>query len=127
MPTSPLAMTIGAQAYSLKKVNQDGYGSVFIDKTTVAGTEVKLTIKHANEGKPKATLSGTGYQSTQFERHVCDLEVTVYDVNGFPRVTQSYQHIRNLRGSSATAVGDVAQALAAFMTANADAIVAWDN
>lgn len=125
--TSPMAITIGAQAYSLTKKNQDSYGSVWMDNTTVPGTEVKITIKHANEGKPKTVLSGAGYVQSQFERHQIDLQVTVTDANGFRKVTQSYTHIRNLQGSSVTAVGDVAQALAVYVNANADSIVGWDN
>lgn len=125
--TSPMVITIGAQAYSLTKKNQDNYGSTWMDNTTIAGTEVKVVIKHAYEGKPKAVASGTGYIQSQMERHSIDLTVTVTDANGFQKVTQSYQHIRNLRGATVGAVGDVAQALATYTNANADALVAWDN
>jgi len=125
--TSPMTITIGAQAYSLTKKNQDNYGSVWMDNTTIAGTEVKVTVKHAYEGKPKTVASGTGYVSSQMERHIIDLTVTVTDVNGFAHITQSYTHIRNLRGSTVGAVGDIAQALAVYVNANADALVAWDN
>lgn len=127
MLTSPLTITIGAQAYSLKRKNQDNYGSVWMDNTTVAGTEVKLTIRNAYEGKPKTAASGTGLVQTQFERHVADLEVTITDENGFARTTQSYTHIRNLRGSVVGDVGNVAQALAVWVNANADDLVAWEN
>lgn len=125
--TSPMAITIGAQAYSLTKKNQDNYGSVWMDNTTIAGTEVKVTVKHSYEGKPKTVASGTGYVSSQVERHIIDLTVTVTDANGFAKQTQSYTHIRNLRGSTVGAVGDVAQALAVYVNANADALVGWDN
>jgi hypothetical protein len=47
MLSSPLTITIGAQAYSLKRKNQDNFGSVWMDNTTVAGTEVKLSIRNA--------------------------------------------------------------------------------
>lgn len=124
---SPMVITIGAQAYSLTKKNQDNYGSTWMDNTTIAGTEVKATIKHAYEGKPKAVASGTGFIQSQNERHIIDLEVTVTDGNGFQKKTQTYTHIRNLRGSTVGAVGDVAQALAVYVNANADALVAWDN
>lgn len=127
MLTSPLAVTIGAQAYSLKLKNQDNFGAVYMDNTTVAGTEVRLDIKHSYEGKPKSTASAAGIVQTQFERHILDLKVTVTDANGFQKVTQSYTHVRNLRGSNVGAVGDVAQALSAFVTANADAVVAWES
>jgi len=127
MLTSPLAITIGAQAYSLKLKNQDNFGSVYMDNTTVAGTEVRLDIKHAYEGKPKSTVTAAGLAQTQFERHILDLKVTVTDANGFQKVTQSYTHVRNLRGATVGAVGDVAQGLAAFVTTNADAIVAWES
>lgn len=124
--TSPITITIGSQSYSLTKKNQDNYGSIWLDKSTVAGTEVKLEIKHAYEGKPKNQLSGAGYKSVQTERHIVDLTVTKFDVDGFPTVTQSYTHIRNQRGAVVGDVGDVAQALSAFVTSKADDLVAWD-
>lgn len=127
MLDSPLTITIGAQAYSLKKKNQDNYGSVWMDNTTVAGTEVKLTLKNSYEGKPKTSPSGAGLVQTQFERHIADLEVSVTDEQGFVKTVQSYTHIRNLRGSVVADVGNVAQALAVWVNANADAIVAWEN
>lgn len=125
--TSPMVITIGAQAYSLTKKNQDNFGSTWMDNTTVPGTEVKIVIRNSYEGKPKTTASGTGLIQSQFERHVIDLTVTTTDGSGFQKVVQTYTHIRNLRGSVVGAVGDVAQALAVYVNANADALVAWDN
>jgi hypothetical protein len=126
MLTSPIVITIGAQAYSLKLKNQDNFGAVYMDNTTVAKTEVKLEIKHAYEGKPKTALSGTGYVSTQMERHVADLTVTTFDSNGFPTVIQTYDHIRNSRGAVPADVTNVAKGLSAFITAQAANLVAWD-
>lgn len=122
-----MVITIGAQAFSLTKKNQDNYGSTWMDNTTVPGTEVKVAIKHAYEGKPKSQASGSGFVQVQMERHIIDLTVTVTDSNGFQKVTQSYLHIRNRRGDTVGAVGDIAQALAVYANANADALVAWDN
>lgn len=127
MLTSPLTITIGAQAYSLQRKNQDNYGSVWMDNTTVAGTEVKLTIKNSYEGAAKNQLTSDGYKSVQMERHIADLTVTKFDASGFPTVTQTYTHIRNQRGAVVGAVGDVAQALAVWVNANADALVAWES
>lgn len=127
MLTSPIAITIGAQAYSLKLKNQDNFGAVYMDNTTVPGTEVKLQLKHSYEGKPKSIASAAGVVQTQFERHIADLTVTVTDANGFQKTTQSYTHVRNLRGANVTAVGDVAQALSAFITSKADDLVAWES
>jgi len=126
MLTSPITLTIGAQAYSLKLKNQDNYGSVYMDNSSVAGTEVKLQIKHSYESKPKSQLSGSGYVSTQMERHVADLTVTTFDANGFPTVIQTFTHIRNKRGATVGLVGDVAQALAVWANTNADNLVAWE-
>ncbi len=129
MPTSPLALTIGAQAYSLKRVNQDNFGSSWLDKTTVAGTIVELVFKHSTEGKPKLSASGSGMVSSQMERHVVDLKVTTYDANGFPTVIQTYMHIRNRVGAAVTPVADAAKALATFINVSgqAAAIVGGDN
>jgi hypothetical protein len=127
MLTDPMVITIGAQAYSLKKKNQDNNGSTWMDNTTVAGTEVKVTVRHAYEGKPKVSPSGSGQVQTQYERHIIDLVVTKFDGNGFATVTQSYTHIRNLRGAVVGAVGDIAQALATYVNAQADNLVAWET
>lgn len=127
MLTSPLAITIDAQAFSLKLKNQDNFGAVYMDNVTVPGTEVRLDIKHAYEGKPKSIASAAGVVQTQYERHSVDLKVTVTDVNGFQRTTQTYTHIRHLRGASVVSVGNVAQGLAAFVTLKADDIVAWES
>lgn len=127
MLTDPMVITIGAQAYSLKKKNQDNNGSTWMDNTTVAGTEVKVKVSHAYEGKPKNTPSGSGLVQTQYERHIIDLTVTKFDANGFATVMQTYTHIRCLRGAVVGAVGDVAQALAVYVNAQADNLVAWEN
>ena len=126
MLTSPTTITIGAQAYSLSRKNQDNYGSTWMDNTTVAGTEVKLVLRNLYEGKPKSTLTSDGYKSVQNERHIVDLIVTEFDASGFPTVIQSYTHIRNQRGDVVGDVGNVAQALAVWVNANADALVAWE-
>jgi hypothetical protein len=129
MLTSPLAITIGAQAYSLKRINQDNYGSVHLDKATVPGTEVKLTIRNSYEGvqnQPNA-LNSLAIRRKQMQRTIVDLEVTKFDSDGFPTVTQSYQHVRSERGASVVAVADVAQALDSFVTANAEALVSWES
>jgi hypothetical protein len=126
MLTDPMVITVGAQAYSLKKKNQDSNGSTWMDNTTVPGKELKVVIKHAYEGKPKSTASGTGLVQTQYERHIIDMSLTSFDANGFATVMQTYTHIRNLRGSVVGTVGDVAQALAVYVNAQADALVAWE-
>lgn len=126
MLTDPMAITIGAQAYSLKRKSENNGVSVYMDNTTVPGTEVKVTVKHSYEGKPKSTPSGTGLVQTQYERHIIDLVVTKFDANGFATVMQSYTHIRNLRGAVVASVGDVAQALAVYVNAQADNLVAWE-
>jgi hypothetical protein len=127
MFASPIAITIGAQAYSLKLKNQDNFGSTYMDNTTIAGTEVRLTFTHKNEGKAKVVASGTGMVSSQYERHIADLLVTVTDANGFRKTTQSYTHIRNRVGDAVTGVGDVAQALAVWLNTNAESVVAWES
>ena len=127
MLSTPIAITIGAQAYSLQRKNQDNFGSTWMDNTTVPGTEVKLVIRNSYESGPKSTLTSDGYKSQQMERHVVDLTVTKFDANGFATVLQSYTHIRGLRGSAVSAVGDVAKGLAAFVTSKANDLVAWEN
>lgn len=127
MLTAPIAITVGAQAYSLKLKNNDNFTTTYMDNTTVSGTEVKLTIRHAYEGKAKDVKSGSGYVSVQMERHIADLEVTVFDANGYGTTTQSFIHLRNRRGQAVGFSGDVMQALCAFATTNADNLAAWEG
>lgn len=127
MLTSPIAITIGAQAYSLRLKNQDNFGSVYMDNTTVPGTEVRLDIKHAIEGRAKTVVSGAVASSIQYERHSVDLKVTTTDVNGFRRTTQTYTHIRNLVGSNVASISDIAKGLAAFVTSKSADLVAWES
>lgn len=127
MLTAPIAITIAAQAYSLKLKNNDNFVTTYMDTTTVPGTEVKLTIRHSFEGKAKEVKSGSGYVSMQMERHVADLEVTVFDANGFGTTTQSYVHLRNRRGQNVAYSADIAQALCAFVTSKADDLAAWEG
>lgn len=116
MLTSPISVTIGGTAHSLSRINQDNYSSVFFKKGT--GYEIKMTIRHAYEGK-----SGV----LQTERHVADLEYTTFDTDGKATLTQTYQHIRNVRGTEGTLAVDLAKALDVFVTANAAALVAWES
>lgn len=127
MLTAPIVITIGAQAYSLKLKNNDNFVTTYMDTTTVPGTEVKLTLRHSYEGKAREVKSGSGYVSLQTERHVADLEVTVFDANGFGKTTQSYLHLRNPRGQAVGYSADVAQALSAFVTSKADDLAAWEG
>lgn len=122
-----LGISIGSQAYTLVKKNQDNYGSTYMDNTTVAGTEVKLIIKNADEGKPKITTTATGLTQSQMERHIADLTVTKTDSNGFRKTTQTYIHTRNLKGSTVADVADVTQALCALVTTLADSLIAWES
>lgn len=129
MLSNSLTVTIGTQAYTVKRVNQDNFGSVFLDKATVAGTEVKLTIRNSYEGVQTSPLASNSLaiRRKQMQRTIIDLEVTKFDADGFPTIVQSYQHVRSPRGANVAEVADVAQALDAFVTANADALVAWES
>lgn len=129
MLSSPLTITIGTQEYSLKRINQDSFGSVHLDKSTVPGTEVKLTIRNNYEGKSNVSSSTLplAVRQRQMERHTIDLEVTTFDVDGFPVTTQSYQHIRSARSADPVVATNVAKALDDFVKANAAALVAWES
>lgn len=127
MLTAPITITIGAQAYSLKLKNNDNFTTTYMDNSTIAGTEVKLTIRHSFESKPKEVKSGSGYVSTQMERHVADLEVTTFDANGFGKTTQSFIHLRNVRGQAVGLSGDVMQALCTWANTNADNLAGWEG
>jgi hypothetical protein len=129
MLTSPLSLTIGSVDYSLKKVNQDNFGSVYLDKGTTAGTEVKLTIRNTYEGVTNSPVpsNSAAIRRRQMQRTVIDLEVTKFDADGFPTIIQSYQHVRSARGSVVADAAAVAIALDNFVESNATALVSWES
>lgn len=126
MLSNSITVTIDSQAYTLLRKNQDNFSSVFMDNTTIAGTEVMLKLRSLDEGKPKLTQTSAGQALSQFERHVADLTVTVTDSSGFRKATQSYIHIRHLKGADVADVAAVATGLLSFVGAYADELIAWD-
>lgn len=116
MLTSPITITIDGVAHELSRINNDNFGSVYLKKAT--NLEIRLEIRNSYESK---NASG------QMERHIADLTYTSWDAEGFPTVTQTYQHIRTKRGSDPTVAVNVAKALDAFVTANADKMVNWES
>jgi len=130
MLSNSLSLTIGSPGvvYTLKRVNQDNFGGVFLDKSTTIGTEVKLTIRNLYEGVQNSPLpaNSAAIRRRQMQRTIVDLEVTKFDADGFPTIIQSYQHVRSARGSAVGDAADVAKALDTFVTANATALVSWE-
>lgn len=116
MLTSPVTITIDGVAHSLSKINQDNFGSVFLKKADKL--EIRLAIRHSYE---KASAAG------QYERHNMDLTYTVWDVDGKPSTTQSYQVLRSLRGNATKLSEDLTKALNVFSTANVSAVASWES
>lgn len=116
MLTSPITITIDGVAHELSRKNNDNFGSTYLKKA--AGLEIRLDIKNSYESK-----SAVG----QMERHICDLQYTTWDVDGKATTIQTYTHLRNLRGTDPGDAANVAEGLAAFVTANAAAIASWES
>lgn len=116
MLTSPLTLTIDGVAHSLSRVNNDNFGSTYLKKAS--NLEIRLDIRNSFEGK-----SG----SQQYERHVCDLQYTTWDVDGKPSTVQTYTHLRFLRGSDPVDGSNIAKGLAALVTAQIASIANWES
>lgn len=114
---SPQTITIGADALVFKRTNQDNFGSTFLHKGV--GFEVQLKIRHSYESKKTGQI--------QFERHNVDITKSVFNADGSVTVLQSYIVLRNVRGAAVAPTADLMQALCAFTTTNADALVEWEN
>jgi len=126
MLANSLSITIGGTEFTLKRKNQDSHGSVFMDNTTVAGTEVKLALRNSYDGKPKVVPTSTGQAQSQYERHVVDLTYTTTDAYGFRTVIQTYVHMRNRVGSSVGGVAAVASAICGWTNTNSADLIAWE-
>lgn len=116
MLTSPITVTIDGTAHSLSRINNDNYGSVYLKKAT--GLELKLNIRHTYEGKAGPA---------QFERHNVELVRTTWDTEGNPIVTSCYVVIRSLKSTDGSVAAKDVAGLNAFVTANKDALVAWES
>lgn len=116
MLTSPITVTIDGVAHSLSRINNDNFGSVYLKK--VAGLELKMNIRHTREGKAGPS---------QFERHNIELIRTTWDVEGNPVVTSCYVVGRQLPSADPSILAKDIAGLNAFVTANKDALVAWES
>jgi hypothetical protein len=116
MLTSPITVTIDGVAHNLSRINNDNFGSVYLKKVT--GLELKMNVRHSYEGK---------VGPNQFERHNIELIRTTWDVDGNPVVSNVFTTMRTLRGSDPSIVAKDAAGLNAFVTANKDALVAWES
>lgn len=116
MLTSPISVTIGADTLSMKRINQDNFGSTYLAKGT--GYEARMNVRHSYEGK-----NANG----QYERHNVDLQYTTFDEDGKPTLFQAYAVVRNVRGSSPTKAAEVANGLATFVASIDSEIVDWES
>lgn len=118
---TPIAVTIGGVAHSLVRVNQDNYGSEYLDRTTSALYDVRIKIRNTKLPK-KAGFA-------QVERHNIDITKTVYGVAGAQDVvTQIYLVILNDSNVSSVGVKDLGLALAALLTSdNLTGLIGWQN
>jgi len=115
---TPTTLNFGtANPQTVKKTNQDNFGSTFLGKPA-AGVEIGLKVRHSYEAKKDKTV--------QMERHNVDITNTVFNADGTTTVVQAYAVIRCQRGAVTTSVQNIAHALADYLTTNKVAISEWD-
>lgn len=113
---NPQVVTIGGTAHSLRRINQDNGGAVFLKKA--AGLEIKLSLRNTTE---KVRPDGSMY-----ERHNVELVYTTFDVNGVPTSHVVYMTCRNLRGADPVVPTNIIKALGVLADAQAASIVEGD-
>lgn len=114
---NPLVVTVGGTAHSLKRINQDNYGSVFQKLET--SLEIILNVRHSYESKKP--------DGSQIIRHNVDLSYTVFDVDGKPTTYQAYVVCRSPRGKDPVVMTNVLDALAVLVDAESAALVDWET
>jgi predicted component of type VI protein secretion system len=114
---NPFVVTIGGTAHSLKRINQDNYGSVFQKLDT--SLEIIMTVRHSYETRKP--------DGSQIIRHNVDLSYTVFDVDGKPTVYQAYVICRTPRGKDPVVATNVLDALGVLVDAESAAIVDWES
>jgi hypothetical protein len=115
--SNPLVVSIGGTSHSLKKVNQDNFGSTY--QKIGSGLEIVLSIRHSYENKKS--------DGSQMIRHNVDLSYTTFDTDGKPTVTQAYVVCRSLRGKDPVDATNVLDALGVLVDAQSAAIVDWES
>lgn len=116
MLTSPITVTIDGVAHSLSRINTDNFGSVYLKKGT--GFELRLNIRHSVEGKAG---------QTQYDRHNVELIRSTFNVDGTTTTSSQYIVIRAPRNAATSIAEKDVIGLNALVTANAAALVAWEN
>lgn len=117
----PIAITIGGVAHSCVRVNQDAFGSEYLDRSTSALYEIRIKIRHSKE----AAKSG----AIRVDRHNVEVTKTVYGVGLNPDVvTQAYVIIRNGYNALTADVQALATGLVSILTAdNLTGVTNWRN
>ncbi|DAD49967.1 coat protein [ssRNA phage Zoerhiza.2_27] len=119
--TDPISITIDGVAHSLKRVNQDAYGSEYLDRSTSALYEVRMKIRHTKEASKIGQI--------RMDRHNVELTKTVYGSGINPDVvTQAYIVIRNGYNAPTADTQKLSSGLVAALTAdNLTGVINWQN
>lgn len=119
--TNPIAITINAVAHSCVLINQDSYGSEYLDRTTSSLYEVRIKIRHTKE----TAKAG----QTRIDRHNIEVTQTIYGVNGAPDVVhQAYMVVRNQYNALTADVQKLCSGLVSILTTdNLTGLVGWRN
>jgi hypothetical protein len=110
MFADPQTLTVNAVAKALVRINQDGYGSVYLLRS--AADEFKLTIKNLSRlDKQRGVI---------IDRHTVEFIHTVFPVAPatLASVRKVYTVIENQQGDTLTDPSYVATALYAWLTAS---------
>lgn len=115
MFADPQSITIGASPFSLNKINQDGYSSEYLYKTST--WEVRLNIRNTSYIDKK--------RGVRIERHNFEVVQTIYPVAPatLSSVRKAYFVVEAQQGDSQTDIKDVAVGLCSLLTATSAAAI----
>nr|UJQ85544.1 MAG: hypothetical protein 2 [Leviviridae sp.] len=112
MFADPAALTINAVAKNLVKINQDGYSSEYLLRSTT--DEFRLRIRNASRTEKASGI--------KIDRHNVELIQTVFGTAPAPNVTRKvYVVIENQQGDTLTDPTNVAVGLLSWLTASSAA------
>lgn len=114
---NPLSITIGGTAHSLKRINQDNYGSVY--QKLGDGLEIICNVRHTYENRKP--------DGSQMVRHNVEIVYTTYSETGIADSTIAYVVVRSKRGKDPVVATNVLDALGVLVDAQSSSIVDWET
>lgn len=118
MFADPQSLTYNAVAESVKRINQDGYSTEYLNRDS--SHETRLTISHSKEAKQS--------DGTQYERHLIRVDRVDFVAGVAQPAMSAYIVLRMKIGADPVVLSRVAQSLVDYSTDTiVDGVIAWQS